>query len=101
VVKRNDALFDGAGRHQPVHRHRPLLADAVRATHGLVFGGRVPPRVGDDHVVGGRQVQTEAAGLEADEEEIGIAALERRHPLAASRRGRGPVQNLVPQPAGV
>ena len=43
---------------------------------GLLFGGRVPPRVGNDHVVGDGQVQAEAAGLQADEEEIALAGLE-------------------------
>src|SRR5690606_22174529 len=63
VVQAADALLDRAGGHQPVHRHRPLLPDAVRAAHRLVFGGRVPPRVGNHHVVGRGQVQAVAAGL--------------------------------------
>ena len=55
--------------------------------HGLVFGGRVPPRVGDDHVVGGGQVQAEAAGLQADQEQVALAGLEGGD--AARALGRG------------
>ena len=55
----------------------------MRAAHRLVLGGRVPPRVGDDHVVGRREVETEAAGLQADQEQVALARLER-----ATRRVR-------------
>jgi len=76
VVQGHDTFFDRAGRDEPVHGHRTLLADAVRAAHGLVFGGGVPPGVDDQHVVCRGQVQAEAAGLQADEEEVVLAALE-------------------------
>jgi hypothetical protein len=87
VVQGHDALLDRAAGHQPVDGDRPLLADAVRAAHGLVFGGRVPPGVDDDHVVGRGQVQAEAAGLQADQEQIALAALEGRHALVRAAAG--------------
>lgn len=76
MVQIDDPFLDGATGDQPVDGHRPLLADAVRATHRLVFSGRVPPRVGNHHVIGGGQVETEAAGFEADQEEVALAGLE-------------------------
>ena len=63
--------------------------------HGLVFDGRVPPRVDDDHVVGRGQVQAEAAGLQADQEQVALAAPGRRRragcarPPGCCRRGTG------------
>jgi hypothetical protein len=53
--------------------------------HGLVLGGGVPPGVDDEHDVGGRQVQTEAAGLQADEEEVALAALKSEKVLGRTR----------------
>ena len=47
----HDLLFDRALGDQPVHVHLPLLADAVNTVHGLLLGGRVPPRIHDEHVV--------------------------------------------------
>ena len=79
LVQLDDLFFDGVARHQPVDGHRALLADAVGAVGGLVFDGRVPPRVHVDHVVGGGQVEAQAAGLEADQEEIALAGLEGVH----------------------
>jgi hypothetical protein len=45
------------------------LTDAVGAIDSLGFYGGIPPRIEDEDVVGGRQVQTDAARLQADEEE--------------------------------
>ena len=41
-----------------------------------------------DHGVGGGQVQADAAGFQADQEQRRLAALEARHHVAALRRGR-------------
>jgi len=65
-VQRDDLLFYGAFSHQPVNRHRALLADAVGAVGGLVFHRRVPPRVHVDDIIRRREVEADAAGLEAD-----------------------------------
>ena len=43
------------------------LADAVRPINSLGFDGRVPPRVEEVNVFSGSQVQSQAAGLKADQ----------------------------------
>ena len=67
----------------------------IGAAHGLVFGGGIPPGVDDQHVVGGSQIQAEATGLQADEEEVAHVALKAHHSLAALGRRRAAVQILV------
>jgi hypothetical protein len=52
-----------------LNEHGLGLAEAVGAVGGLVFDGGVPPRVVVDHRVGGGEVEADAAGLEADEED--------------------------------
>ena len=60
------------------------LADAVRAVDGLGLDGRVPPRVEQVDVLGGGQVQAQAAGLEADQEDRAVGVvLEPLDPLGA------------------
>ena len=70
VVQLDDALLDATLADQAIDGHRSQLPDAMRPTHGLVFGGRVPPWVGNDHVIGSGQVEPEATGFQADQEEI-------------------------------
>ena len=41
-----------------------VLPDAVRAIGGLILDGGVPPRVEQEHVIGGGEVEAGAAGLE-------------------------------------
>ena len=52
------AVFDGTRRDGAVHRREALLADAVGAADGLVFGGPVSSWVDDQYVLGGGQVET-------------------------------------------
>ena len=75
-----------SSRDQPVGEHLARLADAVRAVDRLRLDGRVPPRVEQEHVVGRGQVQAEAAGLEADQEQPAVGIV--LEPLDASPRGR-------------
>ena len=79
AMKIDDLFFDRSGGDQSINRDRTLLADPVRATARLVFCSRISPRVDDDHVVGCREVETEAAGLETDQEQVALARLKRRH----------------------
>ena len=81
AVQFDDALLDRARGDEAVHRHRPRLPDVVGAARGLVFGGRVPPGVDDQHVVGHLQVQAESAGLQADEVEVALAAVSAAAPV--------------------
>ena len=95
VVELDDLLLDRVGGDEAVDRDRAGLADAVGAVGGLVLHRRVPPGVHVDHVVGGREVQAEAAGLERDQEQVALAILEGVDPLLAGLgRGRA-VQVLV------
>ena len=61
--------------------HLLILADAVNTVHRLLLGGRVPPRIHDEHVVRLGQVQTEAASLERNEEHRLLTARERLNDL--------------------
>ena len=71
---------------QAVDHHRPVLADAVRAVGGLVLDGGVPPRVDQEHVVGGGEVEAGAAGLERDQHHRrAVVGLEARRPRRRDR----------------
>jgi len=100
-VECQDAFFDGALGDQPVDGDRALLADAVGAVAGLVFHRGVPPGVHVDHIVGGGEVQAEAAGAQADQEEFALARLKGGDGGAALGLGGAAVQILVADAAGV
>src|SRR5581483_5202076 len=72
----NDLLFDRVASDQPVDVHRPGLANPVGAVDRLVFGGGVPPGVEQEAVVGLGEVEAEATGLEADQEDGVVAGTE-------------------------
>ena len=76
LVQFEDPLLHGVGRDEPVDRDGVLPPDPVDAVGGLVFHRRVPLRVEKDHVVRGRQVESRSPGLERDQEEVALAALE-------------------------
>ena len=63
-----DLFFDRVAGDEAVGDDRFLAADAVGAVDGLRFDGGVPPGVEQEDVVGVGEVQSEAAGFEADEE---------------------------------
>ncbi len=67
--------FDGIFRDEFVDEDGLVLTDAVGAVGGLAFNGRVPPGIVMNHGVGGGQVEADASGLEADQEERDIALL--------------------------
>ncbi len=48
------------------------LADAVRAVDGLGLDGRVPPGIEQVNIFGSGQVKSQAAGLEADQEDRAV-----------------------------
>ena len=91
-----DLLLDGAARDQPVHLHRPGLADPVGAVGGLLLDRGVPPAVEVDDVVGAGEVEPGAAGLEREQEDRRPSpCLEAaHHRLALADRGAA-VQELV------
>ena len=68
LLQLEHALLHRVGGHEPLHEHRPVLADAVGAVGGLVFDGGVPPWIEQEHVVGGGQVEPGPAGLERQQQ---------------------------------
>ena len=71
-----------------VDEHRLLLAQAVGPVDRLVLDGRVPPAVEQEHVVGELQVQPDAAGAVAHQDDVlarvALEAVEDRLALAAA-----------------
>lgn len=88
AVQGDDLLLNGVLGDQSVNGHRAQLTHAVSSVAGLIFHRRVPPGIEVDHVIRRRQVQTGAAGLEADQEDFPHTGLEGIHArLAFFRRG--------------
>lgn len=105
-----DFFLDAVFHQQTVGEDGLLLADAVGAVDRLSLDGGIPPRI-EKHDIGGRgQVQTGAAGLEADEKHSGaVVVLEFLHerpsvlggtieaeglPFAGSQRLAGEVEHF-------
>ena len=63
-----DFFLHRVSRDQAVGHHLVFLADAVRAVDGLRFDGGIPPRVEEDDVARGGQVQAGAGGFEREQE---------------------------------
>jgi len=59
-------FFDCADGQKTININGFGLADAVSAIYRLVFYARIPPWIEDDHRIGGRQIQSCAAGFQAD-----------------------------------
>ena len=57
-------------RDEARDEHRLLLAEPMGAVDRLVLDGRVPPAVEQEHVVGELQVQADAAGAVAHQEDV-------------------------------
>ena len=68
LLQRQHLLFHRVFGDQPVGEHLARLADAMRAVHRLRLHRRVPPRVEQEHVLRGGEVEARAAGLEAHQE---------------------------------
>ena len=69
VLQLQDFFFDGVARDEFVGGDDAGLADAMGAVGGLGFGGGIPPGIEVDDGVGGGEIQADAAGFEADEED--------------------------------
>ena len=82
-----DFFFDRVAADEAVGEDVARLAHAVGAVDGLGFDGRVPPGVEQEDVVGGRQVEAQAARFEADQEDAALrVGLEAVDPLLAVAR---------------
>ena len=88
LLEFEDLLLDGVAADQAVGEDVLGLADAVRAVDGLGLDGRVPPRVEQVDVFGRGQVQAQAAGLEADQEERAVGSFWKRSTRSARLRVR-------------
>src|SRR5699024_7319345 len=70
-------LFDRALGDVAVDHDGLRLPDTVCSVDGLILGRGVPPRVHEEDIVGLGEVESEAAGLEADEEYGSLPGAER------------------------
>ena len=68
-------FLDRAHGHQPVDENRLVLPDAMGAVDRLLLDGRIPPGIEHDHGIRRCQVEAHATGLQADQENVGCAAL--------------------------
>ena len=71
-----DAVLHGAGADELVDEDGLVLADAVGAVGGLIFGSGIPPGIKMDDAVGGGEVEAGPAGFEGDEEDGNVLVLE-------------------------
>ena len=87
VVEVEDLLLDRLPPDQPIDGHPVDLSDAVRAVGGLVLDGGVPPRVEQEDVIGGREVEPGASGLQRDQQHRrAVLGLEATHHAPAVPR---------------
>ena len=75
LLEGDDFFFDRVLGDEAAGVDSPGLADAVGAVDGLLLDGGVPPGVEEEDVVGGGEVEAEAAGFEADEEELAVVVI--------------------------
>jgi hypothetical protein len=75
LLQSEDLFLDAAGDDQLVDENGLVLTETMGTIGGLVFGRRVPPRVVVDHGVGGGQIQSDAAGFQADQKDRHFARL--------------------------
>ena len=86
-----------SSRDQPTGENLSRLADAVRAIDRLRFHRRIPPGIEQENILGRRQIQTQPAGLEADEKQLAVRiVLESIDALLAV--ARLPVEIFVHEP---
>ena len=89
LLEREHAFFDAARDDQAVDEHRARLPDAVGAIGRLRLRGGVPPGIVVDDGVGAGEVETGAAGLQADQEDVCLAFGELIDRLLATDRRPG------------
>jgi hypothetical protein len=63
LLQLQNLFFHGVAQHQFIHKHRLVLPDTVAAVAGLLLRRRVPLRVDVDDIIGGGQVQPDAASF--------------------------------------
>lgn len=68
-MQSQNLLFYRTGRNESIDRYRALLTNAVGAVAGLVFDGRIPPRIQMNHIVGSGEVEAQSSGFQTDEKQ--------------------------------
>jgi len=77
LLQGQDFLLHGVGGDEAVGDDGLGLADAVRAVDGLRLDGGIPPRVAEDDVTRGGEIEAGAGGFEREEEDrFGAVGLE-------------------------
>src|SRR5208283_586719 len=72
LLKLQDFLLNRVAGNQAIGEDGPRLSNAMRAVYGLRFNRGVPPRIENEYILGGGQIQTQTAGLQADKEEPAV-----------------------------
>ena len=67
-MQTENLLLDSTLGNKMIYSHILLLSDTVGAVCGLLFYGRVPPRIQMDDIVSACQVQPQTTSLETDKE---------------------------------
>ena len=72
LLQLQDLLFNSIAGDELVGENFPLLTNAVSTVDGLCFHCGVPPGIEDEDVVGFREVETQTAGLDGDQENFQV-----------------------------
>ena len=67
-------FFDTVAHEEAIGVHLALLSNPVASVDRLIFDGRVPPRIVENHVTCRGEVETAAACLQREKEGLGIFA---------------------------
>src|SRR6185295_4923935 len=90
LLELGDLLLDGAAGEEAIGDDGTVLADAVRAVDRLRLDCRVPPRVEENDIARGGEIESGTTGLERNEEHAGpFVGLEGRDDLLALDRLSG------------
>jgi len=54
-----DFLLNGVAGNQSIGEDGPSLSNAMRAVYGLRFNRRVPPRIENEYILGGGEIQAQ------------------------------------------
>src|SRR5918993_850343 len=72
LLQGGDLLLDRVAGDQSVGEDVTRLPDAMRAIDRLRLDSGIPPGIEQEHVFSGSEIETDAAGLQADEEHAAV-----------------------------
>lgn len=70
VLKSDDPVFNGVRGEDVMNMDVFGLSDAMGTVNSLSVNGMVPPRVNEDDVIGGSDVESDSATLNVDEKDF-------------------------------